>query len=124
MGVNRVDPTLSPTFNPTLDPTLQSSLPPLPHPPSFPCTEFLTAEDYINRALAIREKTLGAYHLRTMQCLKHLLTLCEMQERFEEGIELGLRAFEIAVAVYGEHSVSGAQVRARLGQVGWVGGRL
>lgn len=47
------------------------------------------------KALAIREKQFGPEHSRVGQTLKHMITLYEMQEKWQEALNVGNRALDI-----------------------------
>lgn len=47
------------------------------------------------KALAVREKQFGPEHSRVGQTLKHMITLYEMQEKWQEALNVGNRALDI-----------------------------
>lgn len=79
--------------------------------------EYIQAEEYLKRALKIREDTLGPSHSRVTQSLKHLLTLMELQERYPEAVKVGNRILANTSKQHGLDSVAYATVLVRIGTI-------
>jgi len=75
------------------------------------------AEEVFKKSLEIREKIFGPEHSRAGQTLKHMITLYEMQEKWTEALEVGLKAEVILGKIFGQESVNMATLYMRLGML-------
>jgi len=81
---------------------------------------FKDAESCFTRALIIREAKLGPEHSRVAQTLRHLVSLYELLEKYDEAIAACQRAAKITEKIFGGSSWEMSGVLFRLGSLTFV----
>lgn len=77
--------------------------------------QYPQAEQYLKRALKIREEKYGPHHSRVTQTLKHLVTLFELQEKFTESLKCATKVLTNTGKQSGTDSSAYATVLVRVG---------